>query len=174
EFTAGGRVIKAGETITVDGSTGQVLFGAANMVEPELTGDFAKVMEWADAARRMKVRANADGPKDAEVAVKFGAEGIGLCRTEHMFFDAQRTASVRKMIVADTEAARIKALDELFPHQRADFVGIFKAMGARPVTIRFLDPPLHEFLPHSEEDIAEVAPSLGVTADWLSARVKAL
>jgi pyruvate,orthophosphate dikinase len=174
EFTAAGRVIKAGETITVDGSSGEVLFGAAFMVEPELTGDFATVMEWADAARRMKVRANADGPKDAEVAVKFGAEGIGLCRTEHMFFDAQRIASVRKMIVAETPEARVKALDELFPHQRQDFVGIFKAMGARPVTIRFLDPPLHEFLPHSEEDIADVAPSLGVTADWLSARVKAL
>src|SRR5690606_16394761 len=135
EFTAGGRVVKKGETITVDGSSGQVLLGAAQMVEPELTGDFATVMAWADAARRLKVRTNADTPHDAEVAVKFGAEGIGLCRTEHMFFDAQRIASVRKMIVAETEAARIKALDELFPHQREDFVGIFKAMGGRPVTI---------------------------------------
>jgi len=174
EFTAGGRVIKRGEVITVDGSAGHVLFGSAHMVEPELTGDFAAVMVWADAARRLKVRTNADTPRDADVAVKFGAEGIGLCRTEHMFFDAQRIASVRKMIVAETEGARIKALDELFPHQRQDFVGIFKAMAGRPVTIRFLDPPLHEFLPHSEEDIAEVAPSLGVTAEWLSGRVKAL
>ncbi|MGQ0532722.1 MAG: putative PEP-binding protein, partial [Caulobacteraceae bacterium] len=174
EFSAGGRVIRQGDTITVDGSSGEVLFGAALMVEPELTGDFAKVMEWADAARRMKVRANADTPKDAEIAVKFGAEGIGLCRTEHMFFDAERIASVRKMIVAETPEARVRALDELFPHQRRDFVGIFKAMGGRPVTIRFLDPPLHEFLPHSEDDITEVAPTLGVTADWLSARVKAL
>jgi pyruvate,orthophosphate dikinase len=174
EFSAAGRVIKAGETITVDGSSGQVLFGAARMVEPELTGDFATLMAWADAARRLKVRTNADTPADAEIAVKFGAEGIGLCRTEHMFFDAQRIASVRKMIVAETEAARVKALDELFPHQRQDFVGIFKAMGARPVTIRFLDPPLHEFLPHTEEDIADVAPTLGVSADWLGARVKAL
>jgi pyruvate,orthophosphate dikinase len=174
EFRAGGRVIKAGETITVDGSSGEVLFGAAEMVEPELTGDFGTLMEWADKARRMKVRANADGPNDAATAVKFGAEGIGLCRTEHMFFDAQRIASVRKMIVAETEAERIKALNELFPHQRQDFVGIFKAMGDRPVTIRFLDPPLHEFLPHSEEDCTAVAPSLGVTPEWLMSRVKGL
>jgi hypothetical protein len=116
-----------------------VLFGEAQMVEPELTGDFATVMEWADGARRLKVRANADGPKDADVAVKFGAEGIGLCRTEHMFFDPARIVSVRKMIIAETEAARTKALGELFPHQRADFVGIFKAMAGRPVTIRTLD-----------------------------------
>jgi pyruvate,orthophosphate dikinase len=174
EFSAAGRVIKQGETITVDGSSGEVLFGAAQMMEPELTGDFATVMSWADATRRMRVRANADTPKDAAIAVKFGAEGIGLCRTEHMFFDAQRIASVRKMIVAETPEARVRALEELFPHQRQDFVGIFKAMGARPVTIRFLDPPLHEFLPHSEKDIADVAPTLGVTADWLAARVKSL
>jgi pyruvate,orthophosphate dikinase len=174
EFSAGGRVIKAGETITVDGSSGEVLFGEAQMVEPELTGDFATVMEWADGARRLKVRANADGPKDADVAVKFGAEGIGLCRTEHMFFDPARIVSVRKMIIAETEAARTKALGELFPHQRADFVGIFKAMAGRPVTIRFLDPPLHEFLPHDEKGVGEVAPTLGVTPDWLAARVKQL
>lgn len=151
-----------------------MLFGEAQMVEPELTGDFATVMEWADGARRLKVRANADGPKDADVAVKFGAEGIGLCRTEHMFFDPARIVSVRKMIIAETEAARTKALGELFPHQRADFVGIFKAMAGRPVTIRFLDPPLHEFLPHDEKGVGEVAPTLGVTPDWLAARVKQL
>jgi pyruvate,orthophosphate dikinase len=173
EFTAAGRAIKAGETITVDGSSGEVLLGAAEMVEPELTGDFATVMQWADAARRLKVRANADTPKDADTAVKFGAEGIGLCRTEHMFFEG-RIASVRKMIVAETPQARIEALDEIFPHQREDFVGIFKAMGARPVTIRFLDPPLHEFLPHSDEEIGKVALTLGMTADDLTARVKHL
>ena len=174
EFRAAGRVVKKGDTITVDGSSGEVLFGAADMVQPELTGDFGTLMDWADKARRMKVRANAETPADAAQAVQFGAEGIGLCRTEHMFFDAERIASVRKMILADKQEARVAALDELFPHQRRDFVEIFAAMGARPVTIRFLDPPLHEFLPHTKDDCAEVAPSLGVDADWLHERVKEL
>jgi len=174
EFRAAGRVIKKGEIITVDGSSGEVLFGAADMVQPELTGDFGTLMGWADKARRMKVRANAETPADAATAVKYGAEGIGLCRTEHMFFDAERIASVREMILADKQPARVAALDKLFPHQRQDFVAIFKAMGARPVTIRFLDPPLHEFLPHTKEDCADVAPTLGVEPDWLFARVKEL
>jgi len=170
EFRAAGRVIKAGETITVDGSAGEVLFGAADMMQPELTGDFGTLMTWADGARRMKVRANAETPADAVQAVKFGAEGIGLCRTEHMFFDAERIAAVREMILAEKEPARIAALDKLFPHQRQDFVGIFKAMGARPVTIRFLDPPLHEFLPHTEEDCVDVAKATGLDAKALLAR----
>ncbi len=174
EFRALGRVIKQGDTITVDGSCGDVLAGAAEMVEPELTGDFGILMQWADGARRMRVRANAETPQDAATAVKFGAEGIGLCRTEHMFFDAERIAAVREMILADKQDARIAALDKLFPHQRADFVGIFQAMGARPVTIRFLDPPLHEFLPHSEEECADVAAATGLDAKALLARAKEL
>jgi pyruvate,orthophosphate dikinase len=174
EFRAAGRVVKKGETITVDGSSGEVLFGAADMVQPELTGDFAALMQWADAARRMKVRANAETPADAETAVKYGAEGIGLCRTEHMFFDAERIAAVREMILAEKVDARVKALDKLFPHQRKDFADIFKAMGPRPVTIRFLDPPLHEFLPHTEEDCEDVAKATGLDATALLARSKEL
>jgi pyruvate, orthophosphate dikinase len=174
EFRAAGRVVKKGETITVDGSSGEVLCGAAEMVQPELTGDFGTLMGWADAARRMNVRANAETPADAAQAVKFGAEGIGLCRTEHMFFDAERIAAVREMILAEKEAARVAALDKLAPHQRKDFVDIFKVMGARPVTIRFLDPPLHEFLPHTEEDCADVASATGLDAKALLARSREL
>jgi pyruvate,orthophosphate dikinase len=174
EFRVGGRVVKEGETITVDGSSGEVLYGAAEMVQPELTGDFGTLMAWADKARRLKVRANAETPEDAKTAVKFGAEGIGLCRTEHMFFDAERIAAVREMILADKPAARVAALDRLFPHQRRDFVAIFEAMGARPVTIRFLDPPLHEFLPHTEEDCADVAKATGLDAKALLSRAKDL
>jgi len=174
EFRAVGRVIKKGETITVDGSSGEVLFGAADMVQPELTGDFGTLMGWADAARRMKVRANAETPDDAATAVKFGAEGIGLCRTEHMFFDAERIAAVREMILAERQPARVAALAKLFPHQRKDFAAIFKIMGARPVTIRFLDPPLHEFLPHTEADCEDVAKATGLDAKALLARSKEL
>ncbi len=174
EFRALGRVIKRGDVITVDGSTGEVLLGAAEMVQPELTGDFGTLMAWADKARRMKVRANAETPEDAATAVRFGAEGIGLCRTEHMFFDAERIAAVREMILAEKESARVAALEKLFPHQRQDFVEIFKAMGARPVTIRFLDPPLHEFLPHTEEDCADVAAATGLDAKALLQRSREL
>ncbi|UPT61706.1 MAG: pyruvate, phosphate dikinase [Hyphomonadaceae bacterium JAD_PAG50586_4] len=174
EFRAAGRVVKAGETITVDGSSGEVLFGAADMVQPELTGDFGTLMQWADGARRMKVRANAETPADAATAVKYGAEGIGLCRTEHMFFDAERIAAVREMILAEKLPARVAALDKLFPHQRKDFFEIFQAMGARPVTIRYLDPPLHEFLPHTEEDCVDVAQATGLDAKALLARSKEL
>jgi len=174
EFRAAGRVVKAGETITVDGSSGDVIKGAADMVQPELTGDFGTLMEWADGARRMKVRANAETPHDAAQAVKFGAEGIGLCRTEHMFFDAERIAAVREMILAEKVEARVKALDKLFPYQRQDFVDIFRAMGARPVTIRFLDPPLHEFLPHTEKEAADAAKAMGVDAKALLARAAEL
>jgi pyruvate,orthophosphate dikinase len=174
EFRAAGRVVKKGEIITVDGSSGEVLYGAAKMVQPELTGDFGTLMSWADEARRMQVRANADTPADALAAVKFGAEGIGLCRTEHMFFDAERIAAVREMILASKPEARVAALAKLFPHQRQDFVEIFKAMGTRPVTMRFLDPPLHEFLPHTEADCADVAQATGLDAKALLVRAKEL
>ncbi|GAN00205.1 pyruvate,phosphate dikinase [alpha proteobacterium U9-1i] len=173
-FRAIGRVIKYGEIITVDGSTGEVLFGAAEMVEPELTGDFATLMEWADAARRMRVRANAETPEDARTAVKFGAEGIGLCRTEHMFFDANRIAAVREMILSETKEGRVAALAKLGPFQRKDFAELFRIMGDRPVTIRYLDPPLHEFLPHTEEDCADVAKATGLDAKALLQRSKEL
>jgi len=174
EFRAGGRAVKKGETITVDGSSGEVLLGAADMVQPELSGDFGTLMAWADRARRMKVRANAETPADAAQAVKFGAEGIGLCRTEHMFFDAERIAAVREMIIAETEEARVAALAKLAPYQRQDFVEIFQAMGPRPVTIRFLDPPLHEFLPHSEKEAIEAAKAMGVDAETLMRRAEDL
>jgi pyruvate,orthophosphate dikinase len=168
------REIKKGQTVTVDGSSGEVLFGAADMVQPELTGDFGALMQWADAVRRMQVRANAETPEDAKTAVKFGAEGIGLCRTEHMFFDAERIAGVREMILATTPEGRVKALAKLEPHQRRDFQDIFRIMGPRPVTIRFLDPPLHEFLPHAEEDCQDVAKATGLDARALLARSKEL
>ncbi|MGE0596700.1 MAG: pyruvate, phosphate dikinase [Hyphomonadaceae bacterium] len=174
QFKVGARVIKAGEIITVDGSAGDVLFGAAEMVQPELTGDFAALMQWADKARRMKVRANAETLEDATTAIKFGAEGIGLCRTEHMFFDADRIAAVREMILADKVEDRIAALAKLEPYQRADFAGIFRIMEGRPVTVRFLDPPLHEFLPHTEEDCIDVAKATGMDAKALLARAREL
>ncbi len=174
EFRVGGRVIRGGETVTVDGSSGEVLYGAAEMVQPELTGDFGTLMSWADSARRMKVRANAETPEDAATAVKYGAEGIGLCRTEHMFFDAERIAAVREMILAETKAGRVAALEKLEPHQRKDFAAIFAIMGARPVTIRLLDPPLHEFLPHTEAECADVAAATGLNAKALLLRAKEL
>jgi pyruvate,orthophosphate dikinase len=173
-FSVAGRTIHKGDVITVDGSSGEVLAGAADMVQPELTGEFATIMQWADDVRRLAVRANADTPKDAAQAVAFGAEGIGLCRTEHMFFDDERIAAVREMILADGLDGRVAALAKLLPMQRADFIGIFEAMGDRPVTIRLLDPPLHEFLPHSPEDLARVVEATGVTADKLMARAREL
>src|SRR5579864_7617096 len=153
--TAGGTVLKKGEILTIDGSTGQVLAGRVPMTEPALAGEFGTLMKWADGVRKLKVRANADTPSDARTAVKFGAEGIGLCRTEHMFFDEDRIRTVREMILAEDEKSRRAALAKLLPMQRADFAELFKIMGSLPVTIRLLDPPLHEFLPHSEEEIAE-------------------
>ncbi|MES1197095.1 MAG: putative PEP-binding protein, partial [Pseudomonadota bacterium] len=173
-FTVRGRKVLKGETITVDGSTGEVLYGAAEMVQPELSGDFGTLMGWADKCRRMKVRANAETPEDARVAIKFGAEGIGLCRTEHMFFDSERIAAVREMILANTREGRVAALEKLLPFQRTDFVNLFKIMGERPVTIRFLDPPLHEFLPHDEADCAAVAAATGVDAKALLERARDL
>jgi pyruvate,orthophosphate dikinase len=164
EFYARGKTIKAYDVVTIDGSTGEVLAGAAQMVEPELSGDFAILMTWADAGRRLKVRANAETALDAGVARQFGAEGIGLCRTEHMFFDPERIAAVREMILADDEAGRRTALAKILPMQRRDFVELFQIMEGLPVTIRLLDPPLHEFLPHTEADVAAVAEATGLDA----------
>ncbi len=169
-----GREFREGEVVTIDGSRGEVLAGAVHMIEPELTGDFATLMAWADAARRLKVRANAETPLDARTARQFGAEGIGLCRTEHMFFDDTRIAAVREMILADDERGRRAALDKILPMQRADFVELFTIMEGLPVTIRLLDPPLHEFLPHAEEDLREVAEATGLDAAKLMRRAREL
>ena len=167
----GSRVFKKGDLITIDGGTGQVLNGRARMRQPELSGAFATLMGWADAERRLAVRANADTPRDAKQARDFGAEGIGLCRTEHMFFDATRILAVRQMILADDEAGRRKALATILPMQRGDFEEIFKIMAALPVTIRLLDPPLHEFLPKEDREVAEVAAAIGVPQEKLKARI---
>ncbi|HEY4923744.1 MAG TPA: pyruvate, phosphate dikinase [Roseiarcus sp.] len=169
-MVAGGVTLKKGDILTIDGGNGQVLKGAIAMVKPELTGEFATLMGWADAVRRMKVRANAETPNDARVARGFGAEGIGLCRTEHMFFEGERIVAVREMILAETEAGRRAALAKLLPIQRRDFAELFEIMNGLPVTIRLLDPPLHEFLPHTDAEIAEVASAMGVSAQRLRAR----
>jgi pyruvate,orthophosphate dikinase len=173
-MTAAGVTLKKGDILTIDGSTGQVLAGRVPMQEPALAGEFATLMKWADGVRKLKVRANADTPADARAAVKFGAEGIGLCRTEHMFFDEDRIRAVREMILADDEKSRRVALAKLLPMQRADFVELFTIMGSLPVTIRLLDPPLHEFLPHSEEEIAEVAQAMGADPRKLADRAREL
>ena len=174
EFRARGKTIRAHDIVTIDGSTGEVLQGFVKMIEPELSGDFGSLMVWADAVRRLKVRANAETALDAQVARQFGAEGIGLCRTEHMFFDPARIAAVREMILADDAAGRKQALAKILPMQRADFVEIFKIMEGLPVTIRLLDPPLHEFLPHSEEDLAAVAEATGLDPAKLLRRAQEL
>src|SRR5271170_1923048 len=173
-MTAGGTTMKKGDTLTIDGSTGQVLAGKVAMRQPELAGEFGTLMKWADASRKLKVRANADTPADARAAIKFGAEGIGLCRTEHMFFDEDRIRAVREMILAEDEKARRSALAKLLPMQRADFVALFEIMGGLPVTIRLLDPPLHEFLPHSDKEIAEVAQAMGADPQKLADRAREL
>jgi pyruvate, orthophosphate dikinase len=166
----GTREVKEGDVITLDGSTGDVMLGEVAMVEPELVGDFAVLMAWADQHRRMKVRANAETPLDCQVARQFGAEGVGLCRTEHMFFDAGRISLVRQMILAEDEATRRRALDSLLPEQRADFTAIFEVMAGLPVTIRLLDPPLHEFLPHGDAEFAELSEATGLGVDHLKRR----
>mgnify|MGYP001809683524 FL=1 len=167
---AAGRVIAEGEVVTIDGGTGEVFVGAVPTVQPELTGDFATLMEWVDTIRTLKVRANAETPTDAATARKFGAEGIGLCRTEHMFFAPERILAVREMILAEKEAGRRAALAKLLPFQRQDFTDLFNIMQGLPVTIRLLDPPLHEFLPHSEAEIAEIAEAAGVDVETVKAR----
>jgi pyruvate,orthophosphate dikinase len=173
-LTVRGRSFSAGEVITIDGSRGEIMAGAVKMVEPELTGDFATLMGWADSVRRLKVRANAETPLDARTARQYGAEGIGLCRTEHMFFDADRILAVREMILADDEAGRRTALAKILPMQRADFVELFNIMEGLPVTIRLLDPPLHEFLPHTEEDLKALADATGLDAAKLRIRARDL
>ncbi len=169
-LSAGGTTLRKGDIITIDGSTGQVLAGQVKMLEPALSGEFATLMEWADKARKLKVRANADTPGDARAAIRFGAEGIGLCRTEHMFFEADRIRAVREMILADDEKSRRAALAKLLPMQRNDFIELFEIMGGLPVTIRLLDPPLHEFLPHTDEEIAEVSAAMGADPKKLTDR----
>ncbi len=160
-MSIGGRQFAAGDLITLDGAAGEVIEGRVPTIEPEMSGDFADLMVWADKQRRLKVRANAETPADALMAREFGAEGIGLCRTEHMFFDPERIVAVRRMIMAESEAGRRAALEELLPFQRTDFIELFRIMSGLPVTIRLLDPPLNEFLPHTEAEIAEVAKALG-------------
>ncbi len=174
EFRVGETVVKEGEFITLDGSTGEVYLGKIPVVEPELDDYFKKIMEWSDEIRKLNVRTNADTPKDAEVAVKFGAEGIGLCRTEHMFFEGERIKAVREMILADTLEGRKKALEKLLPYQKQDFIGLFKVMGEKPVTIRLLDPPLHEFLPHEDEEIQEIAKEMNVSVEKLKEKINEL
>jgi pyruvate, orthophosphate dikinase len=173
-LTASGVTVKKGEVITIDGGDGQVFQGAVAMVKPELTGDFQTLMGWADKHRRMRVRANAETPNDARVAHSFGAEGIGLCRTEHMFFEGERIVAVREMILSTDEKGRRAALAKLLPIQRKDFAELFEIMKGLPVTIRLLDPPLHEFLPHGDEEVAEVAKAMGVSAEKLRARAAEL
>ncbi len=169
-----GKKYVEGDWISLDGSTGNVYGEQLPTVEPEMTGDFATLMKWADEIRTLKVRTNADTPADAEQAMKFGAEGIGLCRTEHMFFNSDRISAMREMIVARTEEHRRKALEKLLPMQRSDFEGLFTAMKGYPVTIRFLDPPLHEFLPQEDEDINALAKEMGMTFDELKGIVLSL
>jgi len=173
-MSVGGRVFKAGDIITIDGSTGQVLAGRMPMIEPELSGEFATLMSWADKVRKLKVRVNGDTPEDARTAIKFGAEGIGLCRTEHMFFEETRIRTVREMILAEDEQARRAALAKLLPMQRADFVELFEIMHGLPVTIRLLDPPLHEFLPHTQGEIEEVARVMNTDPRKLADRAREL
>lgn len=173
-LTVAGQTLKQGEIVTIDGSTGQVLVGKVKMIEPELSGEFATLMSWADKARRLGVRANADTPADARTALKYGAEGIGLCRTEHMFFDADRIQAVREMILADNEKARRAALAKILPMQRSDFIELFEIMKGLPVTIRLLDPPLHEFLPHGDAEIAEVAKAIGTEPQKIKNRAAEL
>ena len=173
-FRANGRVVKKGQLITVDGTTGRVILGAAKLVEPKIGAHYTTLMGWADERRRLRVRANADTPQDAVRAREFGAEGVGLCRTEHMFFEGDRIMAMREMIVAPDETGRRRALAKLLPMQRADFEGIFEAMAGYPVTIRLLDPPLHEFLPHTREEVAALAKVMGLAAAKLQRLVDSL
>jgi len=174
KFIVNGKIYNESDYISIDGSTGNVYEGIIDRHEPELSGHFGQLMEWADEIRRLRVRTNADSPKDAIQAVKFGAEGIGLCRTEHMFFDEARIPAVREMIIAEDTDQRKAALEKILPMQREDFVGIYEAMGDRPVTIRLLDPPLHEFLPHNGEDIMNLSREMKINYDKLKSRVEEL
>lgn len=174
QFMAAGQLVKEGDRVTINGSTGEVISGSVATIQPQLSGDFAAVMEWADAIRQLNVRANAETVLDATTARKFGAEGIGLCRTEHMFFDAERIISMREMIMAENTQGRKTALEKLLPMQRKDFAEIFEVMKGLPVTVRLLDPPLHEFLPHTEEEMREVAKAANITLDQVRYRAASL
>ncbi len=174
QFSIGSKIYNEGDLISINGSTGHVYEGVIATKTPEMSGHFGTLMSWADEVRKLKVRTNADTPKDAQQAVIFGAEGIGLCRTEHMFFDEARIPAVREMIISETLEQRKVALEKLLPMQREDFIGIFEAMEARPVTIRLLDPPLHEFLPHADEDIKDLAKTMGIDFETLKERVESL
>ena len=174
QLTIGEHVFKEGDYISLDGTAGEVLKGQIKTVPPELSGDFAKIMSWADEIRTLKIRTNADNPRDAKQAVAFGAEGIGLCRTEHMFFEEERIPAIRRMIMADTEAERREALKFLLPYQKGDFKGIYEAMGDRPVTIRLLDPPLHEFIPHTDEELHELSAQINVPYEKLAKKAEEL
>ena len=170
-FKAGEIEVTEGEVITIDGSTGRIILGEVKTVKPEISGDFSKLMSWADNFRKLKVRTNSETPTDTKTARDFGAEGIGLCRTEHMFFDEDRIMSVREMILSKTTNDRSKALAKLLPHQKKDFIEIFKIMNGLPVTVRLLDPPLHEFLPKTEKDMEQVARSLNSGVKEIKNRV---
>jgi len=174
EFVVGDAIVKKGDWISLDGSTGEVMLGQVPTIQPELSENFNVLMKWVDGIRKLGVRTNADTPQDAEVARKFGAEGIGLCRTEHMFFEGDRIKAVREMILADDVSGRENALAKLLPMQRDDFLGIFKAMKGLPVTIRLLDPPLHEFLPHEEENQKEMAEEMGVSVEKVKSKISLL
>jgi len=173
-FTLGGKTVAEGEYISLDGSTGKIYLEQIKTVEPEIGGEFEEFMGWADEVRTLKVRTNADSPKDTINAIKFGAEGIGLCRTEHMFFEEARISKMRQMIVAKTVDERVAALNELIPYQKGDFRGMYEALEGKPMTVRLLDPPLHEFLPHADADIKELAVEMGITFEALKATVESL
>jgi pyruvate,orthophosphate dikinase len=166
--------VKEGDTITIDGSTGRIILGEVQTVKPEISGDFSKLMSWADGFRKLNVRANSETPLDTKIARGFGAEGIGLCRTEHMFFDEERILSVREMILSKTTEDRSKALAKLLPHQKEDFIELFKIMNGLPVTVRLLDPPLHEFLPKTEKEINDVAKVVGLPLKEIESRIDEL
>ena len=172
--TKSGQLVKRGDFITLDGSAGEVMLGVVPKVQPEVTGMFAHFMGWADKFRRLKVRTNADTPHDSKVARDFGAEGIGLCRTEHMFFEGDRIQAVREMILAEDLAGRKQALDKILPMQKGDFLGLFREMKGLPVTIRLLDPPLHEFLPQNDDDVSELANAVGVRFSEVKSHVDSL
>ena len=173
-FKTKNREIKEGDIITIDGSTGRIILGEVKTVKPEISGDFSKILDWSDKARKLKIRANSETPFDSKIAREFGAEGIGLCRTEHMFFDEERILSVRQMILSKSKEDRDKALEKLLPHQKNDFIQIFKIMSGLPVTVRLLDPPLHEFLPKNESEIDDVAKSLSLSNEEVQARIDEL
>jgi pyruvate,orthophosphate dikinase len=173
-FEVNGKKYYEGDYISLDGSTGNIYGEQVKTMDATVSGDFAKLMEWADKYRALKVRTNADNPRDAKQAYEFGAEGIGLCRTEHMFFEGDRIKAMREMIVSNTVEERQKALNKLLPMQREDFVGLYEAMQGHPVTIRYLDPPLHEFLPNEDDDIRDLAKEMGLTFDELKATVESL